>query len=67
MPIIIKPLAGPNPNTSPNRRTDGFDQAIPYQMIPVGGTREMGVQTGDFKAEMSFTRPDISVFRTFAC
>jgi hypothetical protein len=65
MSIIIKPLAGPNPNTSPNRRTDGFDHAIPYQMIPVGGTREMGVQTGDFKAEMSFTRPDISSMSNF--
>lgn len=65
MPIIIKPLAGPNPNTSPDRRTDGFDHAIPYQMIPVGGVREMGLQTGDFKAEMSFTRPDISSMSNF--
>lgn len=65
MPIIIKPLTGPNPDTSPDRRTDGFDHAIPYQMIPVGGTREIGVQTGDFKAEMSFTKPDISSMSSF--
>jgi hypothetical protein len=65
MPIIIKPVGGPNPSTNPGRRSDGFDHGIPYQMIPVGGTREMGVQTGDFKAEMSFTKTDLSSMSNF--
>lgn len=59
MPIIIKPVGNiDNP-------TDGFDPEAPYQMIPLGQTREMEVQTGDFKAEMSFTEPDVSSMSNF--
>lgn len=59
MPIIVKPLA------NIDNATDGFDPEARYQMIPLQGTREMAAQTGDFKAEMSFTRPDISSMSNF--
>jgi hypothetical protein len=68
MPIIVKPIKDVNPSTDRDpidRRSDGFDPLIPYQMIPLGETREMVVQTGDFKAEMSFTKPDISNMSNF--
>src|SRR5690242_7232060 len=66
MPIIVKPLNDPNlPGDPVDRRSDGFDPLFSYQMIPVGGTREMVVQTGDFKAEMTLTRPDISSMANF--
>lgn len=59
MPIIIKPIANiDNP-------TDGFDPEARYQMIPLLGTREMAVQTGDTKAEMSFSKPDVSSMSNF--
>ena len=59
MPIIIKPVANiDNP-------TDGFDPEISYQMIPLGKSREMELQTGDFKAEMSFSEPGISRMSNF--
>lgn len=32
---------------------DGFDPAIPYQMIPVGGTRPMGLRTGMYPVELT--------------
>lgn len=68
MPIIVKPIKDVNLSTDRDpidRRSDGFDPLIPYQMIPLGETREMVVQTGDFKAEMSFTKPDISSMSNF--
>jgi hypothetical protein len=66
MPIIVKPLSGlDQPGNPLEPRTDGFDPTVPYQMVPVGETREMCVQTGDFKAEMAFTRPDVSSMSNF--
>jgi Metallo-peptidase family M12B Reprolysin-like len=59
VPIIVKTLA------SLDNATDGFDPEARYQMIPFRETREMAAQTGDFKAEMSFTRPDISSMSNF--
>jgi hypothetical protein len=59
MPIIVNPVANiDNP-------TNGFDPEVSYQMIPFGQTRDMEVQTGDFKAEMSFTEPDVSSMSNF--
>jgi hypothetical protein len=66
MPIIVKPLNSQNlPGNPLNRPTDGFDPTVPYQMIPVKETREMVVQTGDFKAELNLTIPDISSMANF--
>jgi len=59
VPIVIKPIG------NINNPTDGFDPEVPYQMIPFRQTREMAVQTGDFKAEMSFTVPDVSGMSNF--
>jgi hypothetical protein len=59
VPVLVKPLANIN---SP---TDGFDPEARYQMIPSGATREMAVKTGDFKAELSFTVPDVSGMSNF--
>jgi hypothetical protein len=59
MPIIVKPIG------NIDNVTDGFDPETSYQMIPVGKTREMELQTGDFKAEMSFSEPDISSMSNF--
>src|SRR5262245_45904205 len=58
MPILVKPC-------HPDRPTDGYDPGWPAQMIPLGQTREMVVQTGDFKAEMNFRIPDISSMSNF--
>lgn len=33
--------------------TDGFDPDANYQMVPLGSTREMFVETGEFRAELS--------------
>lgn len=69
MPLIVKPLAELNtpgpPHNSLRRRNDGFDPLVPYQMIPIGGTREMVVETGDFKAEMQLIEPDITSMSNF--
>jgi hypothetical protein len=68
MPIVVKPIKDVNLPTDRNpidRRSDGFDPLIPYQMIPLNDTREMVVRTGDFKAEMNFTKPDISSMSNF--
>lgn len=66
MPIIVKPLNNLDlPGNPLNRPTDGFDPTIPYQMIPLRESREMVVQTGDFKAEMNLTIPDISSMSNF--
>ena len=59
MPIVIKPIA------NINNPTDGFDPEARYQMIPLRGTREMAVQTGDLKADMSFTVSDLSSMSNF--
>lgn len=32
--------------------TDGFDPEFTYQMVPFGSTREMTVETGEFRAEL---------------
>jgi hypothetical protein len=59
MPILAKPTGNlDNP-------TDGFDPLARSQMIPLLGTREMFVQTGDFKAELKFTRPSVSSMSNF--
>jgi hypothetical protein len=61
MPVLVKPrsdLNTPFPKNPLDRRSDGFDPLIPYQMIPLSATREMIAVTGDFKAEMTFTKPD---------
>ncbi len=66
MPIIVKPLNNlDSPGNPLNRPSDGFDPTIPYQMIPLGQSREMVVQTGDFKADMNLTIPDISSMSNF--
>ncbi len=68
MPIVVKPIKEVNLPTDSNpidRRSDGFDPLIPYQMIPLGKTREMVVQTGDFKAKMHLITPDISTMSNF--
>jgi Metallo-peptidase family M12B Reprolysin-like len=59
MPIIVKPVG------NIDNVTDGFDPETSYQMIPIGKTREMELQTGDFKAELSFSEPDISSMSNF--
>lgn len=66
MPILVKPLSDPGlPGNPLNRPSDGFDPTVPYQMIPLKATREMVVQTGDFKAELNLTIPDISSMANF--
>ncbi len=69
MPILVKPLSEldrPPPSDNPTMHsTDGFDPLMPYQMIPLGKSREMVVQTGDFKAELNLVMGDISSMSDF--
>ena len=68
MPIITKPIGDINPSADRNpidRRLDGFDPLASYQMIPLGKTREMVAQTGDFKAEMDLIGSDVSSMSNF--
>src|SRR5262249_8661793 len=68
MPILVKPLGelnGPTHRNPLEHPSDGYDPEWPYQMIPLGKTREMVVQTGDFKAELNLTIPDISSMSNF--
>ncbi len=64
MPIIVN-FDRPSNGNPVDHATDGFDPEVPYQMIPLGGTRELVVQTGDFKAELNLTIPDISSMSNF--
>jgi hypothetical protein len=64
MPIVVKPTSSVD-NSNLDNPTDGFDPLGRYQMVPFRGTREMAVQTGDFKAEMSFTVPNVSNMSNF--
>lgn len=69
MPVLMKPGFGdepmPNSGNPLNRPSDGFDPTVPYQMIPLGQTREMAVRMGDFKAELKLTIPNISGMSNF--
>ncbi len=59
MPAINKPVDGFD------RPTDGYDPLTLYQMVPLGESREMAVNTNDVKAELSFTVPDICRMSNF--
>jgi hypothetical protein len=68
MPVIVKPIKDVKltPNRDPiGRRSDGFDPELPYQMIPLGDTREMAVATGTFKADLNLAIPNISSMSNF--
>ena len=68
MPIIFKPLTDffNQPKDNPlDRRSDGFDPLIPYQMIPLGKSREMMVQTSLAKADLYLTTPDVASMSNF--
>ena len=60
MPILVK-----QGFTRPADPTDGFDPEARYQMVPLGQTRVVAAQTGDFEAEMKFTSPNISSMFNF--
>ena len=64
MPIIVTPL-GFGAGNPLNHPTDGFDPTVPYQMIPLGQTRDMVVKTGDFRAELRLTGPGVSTMTNF--
>jgi hypothetical protein len=57
MPLDI---TGPK---NPDLAANGHDEN--YQMVPHGGTRDLVVQTGDTKAELNLTGPDISSLSDF--
>jgi hypothetical protein len=68
MPIILKPLddlTNPPKDNPFDRRSDGFDPLIPYQMIPLGKTRDMVVQTGVAKADLNLRTPDVASMSNF--
>src|SRR5262249_9077295 len=57
MPFLEKPNGGNLPGNLLNHSLDGFDPLIPYQMVPLGGTRDLVVHTGNFKLELRQTTP----------
>ena len=59
MAVVIKPV------TDRDAPTDGFDPDIPYQMVPIGGTRDLTVETFDTKAELTFSKPGIARMSNF--
>jgi hypothetical protein len=48
-----------------DRAGDGFDPQIPYQMVPIGGSRDFVVQTGDFQAELILKQTNITSLSNF--
>jgi hypothetical protein len=44
---------------------DGFDPLIPYQMVPLNGSRDFTLQTGDLPAEIVLQQPNITSLSNF--
>jgi hypothetical protein len=64
MPIISNPSSGSSAG-DPRLPTDGFDPSVPYQMVPLGGSRDLVVRTGDFKADLRLTKPNFATMTNF--
>ncbi|WP_274629198.1 hypothetical protein [Arvimicrobium flavum] len=45
--------------------TDGFDPDVPYQMVPLQGTRDIMVETFENKAELSFRTAGVARMSNF--
>jgi hypothetical protein len=59
MSNIAKSILGPR------LPTDGFDPDVPYQFIPLGSDRPMGVRTFDFKSLIEISNPAICKMSNF--
>lgn len=58
MPYIV-PQGSPT-NADLNQTWDGFDPLLPYQMVPLGGTRELYLHTGNFPVDVRLTKPGVA-------
>ncbi len=65
MPRLEKPPGPSLPGNPLDHPMDGFDPLRPYQMVPLGGKRDLVVVTGNFKAELRQTTPGIAEMTDF--
>lgn len=59
MAAVIKPV------TNRDLPTDGFDPDVPYQMVPLRGTRELTVETFATKVELTFSDAGLARMSNF--
>jgi hypothetical protein len=65
VPKIDNAQSGGVPGDPLKKPLDGFDPLIPYQMVPLGRSKEMVVHTGNFKADLKLKNPGIAAMTNF--